>query len=47
MTNNKKSEDSVEYWQEREEAENQDMMDRIEESQLDDFISNYGVEDSI
>jgi len=39
--------DSVEYWQEREEAENQDMMDRIAESQLDDFISNYGVEDSI
>lgn len=42
MTNNKKSEDSVEYWREREEAENQDMMDRIEESQLDDFINNYG-----
>lgn len=39
--------DSVEYWREREEAENQDMMDRIEESQLDEFISNYGGEDSI
>ena len=39
--------DSVEYWREREEAENKDMMDRIEESQLDDFISNYGREDSI
>ena len=39
--------DSVEYWREREEAENQDMMDRIAESQLDDFISNYGTEDSI
>jgi len=38
--------DSVEYWQEREEAENQDMMDRIEESQLDDFISNYEGEDT-
>lgn len=35
------------YWQEREEAENQDMMDRQAESQLDDFISNYGLEDSI
>lgn len=39
--------DSVEYWREREESENQDMMDRIEESQLDEYISNYGVEDSI
>jgi len=28
--------------QEREEAENQDMMDRQEESDLDSFISNYG-----
>lgn len=34
--------DSVEYWQEREMAENQDMMDRQAESQLDDFITNYG-----
>jgi len=33
--------DSTEYWQEREEAENQDMMDRQAESQLDEFISNY------
>ena len=33
------------YWEEREEAENQDMMDRIAESQLDDFISNYGGEE--
>jgi len=30
------------YWREREEAENQDMMDRQAESQLDDFINNYG-----
>lgn len=35
------------YWEEREEAENQDMMDRQEEADLDSFISNYGVEDSI
>ena len=28
--------------QEREEAENQDMMDRQEESQLDEFINSYG-----
>ena len=33
------------YWEEREEAENQDMMDRQEESDLDSFISNYGGEE--
>ena len=37
--------DSVEYWQEREEAENQDRLDRLNESQLDDFINNYGGEE--
>lgn len=42
---NKKSEDTVEYWREREEAENQDRIDNIAESRLDDFISNYGGEE--
>lgn len=37
--------DTVEYWREREEAEEQDRLNNMAESQLDEFISNYGGEE--